>query len=264
MAKYKELINRITKDELEAYYKDHISHEVCNKFNIPSAHVLKSLLRYYNIPLHTASENTLLHNKNMTPEARAIKSEKVRKSNLGTHHSEETKEKIRKSNVGKKKSATPTSFKKGHIPWNKGKKGLYKWSEGRAEKMYATMIKNGTIGTFKSNLEKKVESELIEKYGAEHVIYQYFDKDRYPFKCDFYVDTEDLFVEVNGWWHHGPHPYDPNSIEDEDLLNELRWKAETHPDKKQYKEAIRIWTVYDPLKQKIAKQNNLNYLMIYN
>ena len=35
-------------------------------------------------------------------------------------------------------------------------------------------------------------------------------------------------------------------------------------DKKQYKEAIRIWTEYDPLKMKTAKGNKLNYLTIYN
>ena len=34
--------------------------------------------------------------------------------------------------------------------------------------------------------------------------------------------------------------------------------------KKQYKEAIRIWTEYDPLKMKTARDNNLNYLTIYN
>lgn len=92
---------------------------------------------------------------------------------------------------------------------------------------------------------------------------QYKDPQRYPFYCDFYVDTLDWFIEVNNWWHHGPHPYNPGSIEDEDLLNSWRLAATQSPDKKQYQEAIRIWTQVDPLKLKTAKQNNLNYNAIY-
>jgi len=32
--------------------------------------------------------------------------------------------------------------------------------------------------------------------------------------CDFYIPSEDLFIELNRHWSHGGHFYDPNNIED--------------------------------------------------
>lgn len=48
-----------------------------------------------------------------------------------TKHSKETIEKIRISHFGKRNSPK-SEFKKGHIPWNKGTKGLVKpWNTGK-------------------------------------------------------------------------------------------------------------------------------------
>ena len=268
MSIYKELAKTIDADDLRNFYSNHLPKDTCEKFNIPSYHLLYQLLKYYNIPKHTPAENTRIQFDNMSDEEKLARGNKIGTSNLGRVVSDETRDRISKKQQGVSKPprgrTSDTMFKPGHTPWNKGKVGVQHWVEGQAEKRYQTMLKNGTLGQFKTNLERKVEKELIDQYGEEHVHYQYYDKERYPFKCDFYVDSVDLFVEVNGWWHHGPHPYAPNSIDDEDLLNYLKWYAETHPDKKQYKEAIRIWTEYDPLKMKTAKENNLNYLTIYN
>ena len=268
MSIYKELAKTIDADDLRNFYSNHLPTETCRYFNIPNQYLLHQILKYYNIPKHTPAENTRIQFDNMSDEEKLARGKKIGTSNLGRVVSSETRDRIAKKQEGVPKpprgGTLDTMFKPGHIPWNKDKVGVQHWTEGQAEKRYQTMLKNGTIGQFKTNIEKKVEQELIDQYGEEHVHYQYYDKERYPFRCDFYVDSVDLFVEVNGWWHHGPHPYDPNSVEDEDILNDLRWYAETHPDKKQYKEAIRIWTEYDPLKMKTAKVNNLNYLTTYN
>lgn len=263
MAKYKDLIKSISKQELEDYYKDHLPSETCEKFNIESPYLLKQILKVFDIPVHTPAENTRIQFDRMDSEARAERGKKISSSNMGRTFSPETIEKIRQGNIGKPGKINSGSFKPGHIPWNKGTKGLYSWSDGQAEKVYQTKLKNGTLGNFKTKIESQIEAELINKYGAEHVHYQYRDNERYPFNCDFYIDSEDLFIEVNAWWHHGPHPYDPNSIEDEDILNDLRWQAEHHPNSKQYKEAIRIWTERDPLKRSYAEKYNLNYITIY-
>ena len=98
---------------------------------------------------------------------------------------------------------------------------------------------------------------LIEEFSAENVIRQY-KEERYPWHCDFYIKSLDLFIEINGNWTHGPHPFDKNNPEDIELL-EL-WKSK---DSKFYNCAIKTWTDRDIQKRTKAKENNLNYIEIF-
>lgn len=75
-----------------------------------------------------------------------------------------------------------------------------------------------------SKIEEQVYQWLIEKFSTENVIRQYKEK-RYPFCCDFYIKTFDLFIEINGNWTHGPHPFNDNNKEDLTLLEE--WKSKS-------------------------------------
>ena len=84
-------------------------------------------------------------------------------------------------------------------------------------------MKNGTLG---KNVETKAEIEYYEYlktlFDESDIHKQYFDKERYPFKCDFYVESEDLFIEVHGNWTHGGRPFDP---QDEECQKQLAdWK----------------------------------------
>ena len=47
-----------------------------------------------------------------------------------------------------------------------------------------------------SKIEERCKKELISKYGEDNVLCQYRDN-RYPFNCDFYIKSLDLFIEVN-------------------------------------------------------------------
>lgn len=116
---------------------------------------------------------------------------------------------------------------------------------------------NNTFNT--SNPEEKYYTYLITKYGVDNVIRQYKDE-RYPFNCDFYIPSEDLFIELNILWVHGKHPFNPLNEEDLNTLN--KWKKKTIKSKF-YEKAIDIWTRADVEKQKIAKLNGLNYKAIY-
>ena len=265
---YVELAKNIDKQELIDYYYNHLPSQTIEKFNIPSLYLLKQVLSYFELPKMTNAQITKIQMSTMTDEEKLNRGEKISSSNKNREVSEETRKKISESQKGKPRPYDTTnwkkhSFKKGNIPWNKGKKGLQHWVDGQADRRINTMRKNGNIGKFKTKIESKVEADLINKYGKEHVFYQYKDEKRYPFYCDFYVDTEDLFIEVNSWWHHGTHPYNPNDENDVKRLNELIAKSEQFPENGQWKEAIKIWTVVDPLKIEIAKNNNLNYKMIY-
>lgn len=101
--------------------------------------------------------------------------------------------------------------------------------------------------------------DLCLQYGKENVLHPYRDE-RYPFNCDFYIISEDLFIEYNGTWTHGGHPFDPMDLDDIYKLEQWEEKAKTSP---YYKNAIYTWTDLDVRKQKIAKENNLNYIVIY-
>ena len=119
--------------------------------------------------------------------------------------------------------------------------------------------KNGTCGT--SRIEEQMYKELIHVFGKEMVKRNYNDDIRYPFHCDFYIVSFDIFIELNGTWFHGQHPFDANDKDDIELLQ--TWQIRAEDDHPAYKDAIRIWTVSDPLKFKTAKENGLNYFVFW-
>jgi hypothetical protein len=87
-----------------------------------------------------------------------------------------------------------------------------------------------------------------------------YNKDiRYPFHCDFYIKDIDCFIELNFHWTHGKHPFNENCQNDNEILNS--WKLKNS---KFYNKAIKVWTIKDVIKRKIAKENKLNYFEFYN
>lgn len=127
-----------------------------------------------------------------------------------------------------------------------------------ASKRYRTMRINNTLGNKETGPERELYKQLCEQYGKDNVVKQYFDEKRYPFKCDFYIVPEDKFIELHGFWTHGPHPFDKNSQEDIDLLEKLQ------RDNTAWSNAvIYTWTDLDVRKLQTAKKNNLNYEAIY-
>ena len=78
---------------------------------------------------------------------------------------------------------------------------------------------------------------------------QYRDKIRYPFRCDFYIPSEDLFIEANLHWTHGGRPFREDDPECLTQLLDWQRKAATS---KFYENAIQTWTVRDVLKLQSA------------
>ena len=116
-----------------------------------------------------------------------------------------------------------------------------------------TKKKNHTFNT--SILESESYSLLKEKYSD--VQYQYKSK-VYPFYCDFYIPSLDLYIECNYHWTHGSKPYEGT---EEDKLIVEQWKQKNTLF---YNNAINCWTVRDVKKRQIAKDNNLNYIEFWN
>lgn len=115
-----------------------------------------------------------------------------------------------------------------------------------------------------SSDEIEALSYLQDKFGKENVVCQYFEYERYPYNCDFYIKTYDTFIELQAnHFVHGDHPFNPNDHNDLIRLQTL-YKAKEDKLKrtnnvKGYDDAIRIWTYDDVIKRKIAIENKLNF-----
>jgi len=74
------------------------------------------------------------------------------------------------------------------------------------EKRNNTMMKNHSFNTSKP--EEDAYELICKKFGIDCVIRQH-KSDLYPFNCDFYVTTCDLYIEFQGSWTHGDHAFNP-------------------------------------------------------
>jgi len=62
---------------------------------------------------------------------------------------------------------------------------------------------------------------LEEYFIKSNINYEHnYNKDlRYPFHVDFYLPDFDLFIEIQGNWTHGLHPYDGSNKDDVYIVN---------------------------------------------
>ena len=98
--------------------------------------------------------------------------------------------------------------------------------------------------------EEKLNDLLVEKYGEKDVFRQFISK-KYPWHCDFYIKSIDTFIELQGMWTHGSHPYNPNSIKDQVKLQQ--WQSIANNGSRVYRNAIKVWTILDPNKRKMEE-----------
>lgn len=200
------------------------------------------------------------------------KMSKIRKGKYyGNHHkqSEQTKKQI--SETLKTRWEKFDHPSKGKHPWNYGLKGVQiAWNKGMTydqcihtskqemvKHIIETKRKNKSFN--KSNSEQKFFELLKCVYNEPDIIRQYSDE-RYPFNCDFYIKSLDLFIQCNFHWTHGGKPFDSN---DQDCIQQLKNWQEKAIKSKYHSIAIQTWTIRDVKKLNIAKQNNLKYLLLY-
>lgn len=127
----------------------------------------------------------------------------------------------------------------------------------RAEKCYLTKKQNNSFHTSKP--EHIVKSLLVNKFGEANVRVQ-CSTDKYPFACDFYITSLDLYIELNIFFTHCGHWFDRTNEKDITYLNMLRSKAKY---RNLYAKAIDVWTESDLQKRNAAVANDLNYLVFW-
>ena len=129
-------------------------------------------------------------------------------------------------------------------------------SKESLEKIYDTKKKNNSFPT--SETERELEIKLKEIFPD--LITQYKSKD-YPFSCDYYIPSLDLYIEYNGTWMHGNKFFDKDNEEDIEKLNQWIEKSKNST---YYRSAVNIWTNRDILRLETAIKNDLNYIAWFN
>ena len=159
--------------------------------------------------------------------------------------------------------------KYGNIRWVASEEGRKKSSEIGLDKnvqlkKYNTTKKNNSFK--KSKPEEECYILLKEKYPD--IIRQYHSE-IYPFNCDFYIPSLDLYIEYQGSDLHGFHPFDETNKDDILRLNDLKERSKKLKEqdkrvKNRYDYSIYTWTDLDIRKRNTAKQNNLNFIEFWN
>ena len=139
------------------------------------------------------------------------------------------------------------------IPKNKEYMSYLMSSYEMQERRYNTMKRNHTFNS--SSAEEELFLYIESRFPK--VVRQYKDKNRYPYFCDFYIPELDYFIELQGYYTHGKHPFDPNSNEDLQLIEYYKNKygEDCQP--------ITIWSIKDVEKRDCAKRNNLNFKEVW-
>lgn len=198
----------------------------------------------------------------------------------------DTRKRIETTNINRYGKSTPLitnkSLDKSHnkIAMNKKKNTM--------------LDKYGYISAFSSNeTQNKCKETMIQKYGCSNpmvcnfslfkkyngtrssyeqllkdafeknnISYKYeYNKDtRYPYYCDFYLSEKDIFIEINGFWMHNTHWFDKNNKNDRKILKQWKEKSKTSS---RMVAAIQVWTKHDVEKRNCAKQNKLNYVVLW-
>lgn len=108
-----------------------------------------------------------------------------------------------------------------------------------------------------SKTEKIIFNMLMSRFID---IVRHYKSKTYPWVCDFYVPSQDLYIEYQGHWTHGGFEFDTTPI----CLEQLKiWEFKSKSSNF-YKKAIEVWTQRDVEKRMFVKQNNINWLEFFN
>lgn len=121
------------------------------------------------------------------------------------------------------------------------------------EKHYQTLKRNNTFKTSKQ--EDDCYNILCKHFNT---VLRNHKTDKYPYKCDFYIEDIDAYVECNFHWTHNNHWFNETDSNDIDISNS--WMNRS----KYFDNAIHVWTIRDVAKRKCAKDNRLNYIVLWN
>lgn len=216
-----------------------------------------SLSRKGKIPWNKGRKNTPEETQRMienvkrgwTEEKRKKQSEKQKEiwSNpeLLQKHSEIAKNIMTDKHKQKISLCTKKAMQKPEVKDNINKGKIKSIQTKRANKSFNT-----------SKPEEIIYQLLTDKFGIN--IKRQYASELYPFACDFYIPSLNLYIEYQGLWTHGGEPFDKDNKKHLEKIK--KWQ---NSDSDFYSLAINVWTVSDPLKRETAKKNNLNWIEFF-
>ena len=149
------------------------------------------------------------------------------------------------------------SIEENHVKASKISKSTFSTKKQEIlQKQYQTKKKNHSFNS--SKVEQHILQQLLQVFPD--VMHQYYSK-AYPYTCDFYIPSLNLYIECHFNWTHGGRPFDESNKDCIEQLNAWKEKAKTS---KFYQNAIETWTIRDVKKRQCAIDNNLNWLCFYN
>lgn len=132
-------------------------------------------------------------------------------------------------------------------------------------RIFESRKRNGTLNC--SQGEDVLYELLVAYFGKDDVFRNRCVDGRYPYHVDFYIESRDLFIELNGDKCHYTHWFDPNNEQDVQVLaawnsNMIRLERDSGKPSR-YRSYIKTWTVTDVAKRQAAKAASLNYLVFW-
>lgn len=125
-----------------------------------------------------------------------------------------------------------------------------------SKKRYQTHKLNNS---FNSSTFEKIAFDILKNRYPD-LISQY-KSDIYPFTCDFYSPSNDMYIEYNGSWTHGGHFFNKDDVNDIEIIEKWNELSEKYP---YYKNAIYTWTDLDIRKRQCLTNNKLNHIIFWN
>lgn len=135
---------------------------------------------------------------------------------------------------------------------DEAKRTLYE----RKQKEYMTKVLNHTFNT--SSVEDELYQMLCEKFGVNDVVRQYLSE-VYPYRCDFYIKSRNLYLELNAGWMHGGMWYCDSDLCSCQFCN---WNLKAC-NNQFYRNSLETWTVRDVKKRQSAAEHQLNYVVFW-
>ena len=124
-----------------------------------------------------------------------------------------------------------------------------------SRKCFETRRRNNTLNS--SQPEDVLYQNLLHEY--DNVIRSYNLDSRYPYHCDFYIPSEDLFIELNYFPTHYTEPFNENNPNHIKLLEQYKFAPKNWIEEA----SVNIWAGSDKEKIDCAKRNNLKYIAVY-
>lgn len=218
----------LNKEELnDLYWNQELSStKIAKKYNCTST-TINNWLKRFNIPRRSNSEAVKLERSKWSKEKELARS--IKYHNTWLNKPQEEKDESLRKRLASPNINSPEAIMKAN----------------------ETRLHNGTTNTSKAeeNFKNKL---LILGVKEDDIIHPYVNDPRYPFNCDFYIKSKDLFIEYQGHYSHGEEPWN-NNLDQQEYLLQMKNKNLD----------MSTWIKRDPYKLDIAKRNNIKLLLIY-